>query len=96
MFPQYLDVFCNVTGVTSLMILKEYSTPDKTLRGHKNAMIQKISKASRKGHMQAGIKYNKLVKAANNGLFSPRSECLEGVGLPCQEVRRINAVRNNN
>ena len=63
-FPQYLDIFCDVTGVTSLMILKEYPTPDKILRGHRNTMIQKISKASRKGHIQASIKYDKLVKAA--------------------------------
>ena len=48
MFPQYLDVFCDVTGKTSTMILRQYGTPDKMLRGHKKTMIEKISKASRK------------------------------------------------
>ena len=44
-FPQYLDVFCDVTGKTSTMILRQYGTPDKILRGHKKTMIEKISKA---------------------------------------------------
>ena len=39
MFPQYLDVFCDVTGKTSTMILRQYGTPDKILRGHKKTMI---------------------------------------------------------
>ena len=43
-FPQYLDVFCDVTGKTSTMILRQYGTPDKILRGHKKTMIEKISK----------------------------------------------------
>lgn len=32
-FPQYLDIFCDITGKTSTMILRQYGTPDKILRG---------------------------------------------------------------
>lgn len=63
-FPQYLDVFCDVTGATSLMILKQYPTPDKILRAHKNTIIEKIAKSSRKGIPIATAKYEKLVQAA--------------------------------
>lgn len=64
-FPQYLDVFCDVTGKTSTMILRQYGTPDKILRGHKKTMIEKISKASRKGLAKASERYEKLCAAAN-------------------------------
>lgn len=40
-FPQYLDVFCDVTGSTSMMILENYPTPDKILRVHKYSLIKK-------------------------------------------------------
>ena len=63
-FPQYLDIFCDVTGKTSTMILRQYGTPDKILRGHKKTMIEKISKASRKGLSKAAERYEKLCAAA--------------------------------
>ncbi|MCR6545017.1 IS110 family transposase [Dehalobacterium formicoaceticum] len=65
-FPQYLDVFCDVTGTTSMMILESYPTPDKILRAHKDSLISKISKASRKGINKATEKYDKLVLAAKS------------------------------
>ena len=63
-FPQYLDIFCDVTGSTSIMILENYPTPDKLLRAHKDCLIQKISKTSRKGLGKATEKYDKLIQAA--------------------------------
>lgn len=62
-FPQYLSVFSNITGVTSLMILREYPTPDKLLCGHRKTMINKIMKSSRKGEVKSTEKYNKLIAA---------------------------------
>lgn len=67
-FPQYLDVFCDVTGKTSMMILRQYPTPDKILRGHKTTMIDRISKASRKGTTKASQYYEKLYHAAQSAL----------------------------
>lgn len=63
-FPQYLDIFCDITGKTSTMILRQYGTPDKILRGHKKTMIEKISKTSRKGLSKATERYEKLCDAA--------------------------------
>lgn len=63
-FPQYLDIFCDLTGTTSMMILELYPTPDRLLRAHKDSLIDKISKASRKGTKKATEKYDKLILAA--------------------------------
>lgn len=65
-FPQYLDIFCDITGTTSMMILAEYPTPDKLLRAHKEKLIEKISKASRKGLKKASEKYELLMAAARS------------------------------
>lgn len=64
-FPQYLDIFSDVCGATSLMILKSYGTPDKILHAHKSSLIEKISKSSRKGILQATQCYDKLISASN-------------------------------
>lgn len=63
-FPQYLDLFSDITGATSLMILSQYSTPSKILRAHKKTIIEKIAKASRKGIVKATERYEKLIQAA--------------------------------
>lgn len=65
-FPQYLDIFCDVTGATSMMILQEYQTPDKLLRARKDKLIEKISRASRKGLKKASEKYELLMSAARS------------------------------
>jgi transposase len=64
-FPQYQDIFCNITGKTSVMILRQYPTPEKILRGHKKTMIEKISKSSRRGIVRAEQYYDKLCAAAS-------------------------------
>lgn len=63
-FPQYLDIFSDILGTTSKMILRQYPTPDKILRGHKKTMIEKISTSSRKGLTKATERYEKLIYAA--------------------------------
>ena len=65
-FPQYIGIFSDITGTTSMMILEDYPTPDKILRAHRNCLIRKISKASRKGISKATEKYEQLVQAARN------------------------------
>ncbi|MFR3729213.1 IS110 family transposase [Lacrimispora sp.] len=65
-FPQYLDIFSDITGKISTMILRQYGTPDKILRGHKKTMIEKISKASRKGFSKAAERYETLCAAATS------------------------------
>lgn len=63
-FPQYLDIFSDILGTTSKMILRQYPTPEKLLRGHKKTIIEKISTASRKGVTKATERYEKLIHAA--------------------------------
>lgn len=63
-FPQYLVLFSDILGTTSKMILRQYPTPDKILRGHRKTMIEKISTASRKGLTKATEHYEKLIYAA--------------------------------
>ena len=46
------------------MILRQYPTPEKLLRGHKKTVIEKISTASRKGLTKATEHYEKLIHAA--------------------------------
>lgn len=65
-FPQYLDIFSDVTGNTSMMILESYLTPDKILRAHRDCLIEKIAKVSRKGLKNAAKKYDHLVLAARS------------------------------
>lgn len=65
-FPQYLDIFCDVTGRTSMMILEHYPTPDKILRARKDCLIERIAKTSRRGIKKATEKHEKLVQAAKS------------------------------
>ena len=76
-FPQYLSIFSNITGVSSLMILRQYPTPDKILRGHRKTMIEKLMKASRKGVVKSTETYEKLIKAASDAkVFSASIESI--------------------
>lgn len=68
-FPGYQNVFSDITGATSLAILKNYSTPQAILDAPKEKVIQCIIKCSRKGDLWARKIYNKLVKAAENAIL---------------------------
>lgn len=63
-FPQYLGIFSKVTGYASLMILKEYTSPQAILDANPSILIPAIAKASRKGIATATTKYEQLVLAA--------------------------------
>lgn len=63
-FPQYLECFSQIAGKTSLLLLDEYGSPDRLLRAHRDALIEKISKASRKGLRTSTERYEFLMTAA--------------------------------
>ena len=67
-FPGYQAVFSNITGNTSLVILKSYSTPEAIVDAPKEELIELISKSSRKGLLWAKKVYNKLIAASENAL----------------------------
>lgn len=63
-FPSYSKVFSNLTGKTSLLILKTYKTPDAILDAPKEEIVSLIALNSRKGLKYATDKYSKLIEAA--------------------------------
>lgn len=67
-FPQYLSIFSNITGKTSLMMLEKYGSPQKLLRAHKESLIGKIMQVSRKGRTRAANIYDDLIAAAKAAL----------------------------
>lgn len=64
-FPSYCKVFSNITCKTSLVILKEYRTPNHMLNAPKEEVISLINSKSRKGLKYAAKKYNQLTEAAS-------------------------------
>lgn len=74
-FPGYNAVFSDLSGITSINILKLYQTPESILDAPKDDIITLLGSSSRK-NMDWCIKtYNKLIKAAENakiiGIHSP-------------------------
>jgi len=64
-FPSYSKVFSNITGKTSILILKTYRTPVAILNAPKDEIISLIASSSRKGLKYAQMKYTKLIEAAH-------------------------------
>lgn len=63
-FPSYSKVFSNLTGKTSISVLKTYKTPEGILAAPKNQVISLIASSSRQGLNFANDKYTKLIQAA--------------------------------
>lgn len=62
-FPSYSKVFSNLTGKTSILLLKTYKTPTAILNAPKDEIISLIAINSRKGVKYANEKYKKLIQA---------------------------------
>ncbi|WP_312907071.1 IS110 family transposase [Tissierella praeacuta] len=74
-FPGYNAVFSDLSGITSINILKSYQTPECILGAPRDEIIALLGSSSLK-NMDWCIKtYNKLIKAAENakiiGIHSP-------------------------
>jgi len=63
-FPGYHMVFSDLTGVSSITLLKNYPSPSAILVAPKDDIIELLAKGSRKGFKWANATYNKLIKAA--------------------------------
>ena len=74
-FPGYNSVFSDITGITSINILKSYQLPESILNAPKDDIIALLGASSRKGMDWCIKTYNKLIKAAKNatviGIHSP-------------------------
>ena len=67
-FPGYQDVFSDITGNSSLAILKAYSTPEQIITAPKDELLSLLSIVSRKGILWAKKTYNKLIAASENAM----------------------------
>jgi transposase len=67
-FPGYNKVFSDVTGATSIEILKKFPTPEDIINAEPSTIIDLIAITSRKGLKYATNKYELLHAAATNAL----------------------------
>ena len=67
-FPGFCKVFSDITGATSIAILKNFSTPEDIINAQPNEVIDLIALSSRRGMKYAKDKYEKLIAAAKNAL----------------------------
>jgi len=84
-FPSYSTIFSNITGKTSIAILKEYSSPESILNADKNELIKLISSNSRKGQVHSEKIYKKLIDAAEEAVYI-------GLKSPSLFVKIINTI----
>ena len=63
-FPQFKTIFSNLTGKTSLMVLKQYPSPEDLLKADRDEFIHQIAKSSRRKLSTATKKYDQLIQAA--------------------------------
>jgi len=68
LFPGYHTVFADITGVTSLSILSEFSSPNAIIQAPKDELLTILKQSSRKSMVWCENTYNKLFKAAQNAL----------------------------
>ncbi len=85
-FPGYNKVFSDLTGVTSLNILKSYSTPESIINAPKDDVLKLLAKSSRK-KIWIGAKktYNKLINAAENATII-------GIQSPCFSIKILGII----
>jgi transposase len=67
-FPGYRKVFSDVTGATSIQILKHFPTPEDIINAEPGTIIDLIAITSRKGLKFARTKYDVLYDAATKAL----------------------------
>jgi transposase len=67
-FPGYNKTFSDVTGATSIQILKNFPTPEDIINAEPSTIIDLIAITSRKGLKFARTKYELLYATATNAL----------------------------
>lgn len=67
-FPGYETIFSDITGNTSIAVLKSYSTPEAIINAAKEEILSLLSINSRKGMLWAKKSYNKLLEVSENAL----------------------------
>lgn len=91
-FPGYNSVFSNVTGVTSIAILKCYQTPQSIIDAPKEDIIKILKESSKKNMIWCNNTYNKLIKVASNAKFI----AISSIGLSIKITINIGTIENFN
>jgi transposase len=65
-YPGLQNAFADITGKTPLMFIRMHPTPNHLLNAEPKAVIELLTKSSRRGSDWANNKYNKLMKIAHS------------------------------
>ncbi|WP_138207982.1 transposase, partial [Haloimpatiens lingqiaonensis] len=84
-FPSYSSVFSDITGKTSIAILKKYSSPEAIINADRDELINLISSNSRRGLANSEKTYKKLYDAAEEAVYI-------GLKSPSLFVKIINTI----
>ncbi len=84
-FPGYNKVFSDLTGITSLDILKSYSAPESIINAPKDDVLKLLAKSSRKNMDWCKKTYNKLINAAENATII-------GIQSPCFSIKILGII----
>lgn len=84
-FPSYSSVFSDITGKTSIAILKKYSNPEAVLNADSAELTTLISTTSRKGQVHSEKTFKKLIAAAEEAVYI-------GLKSPSLFVKIINTI----
>jgi transposase len=68
-FPGYNSIFTDITGVTSIAILKCYPTPQSILDAPKKDILKVLKESSKKNLIWCNKTYDKLIKIASNAKY---------------------------
>lgn len=88
-FPNYNNVFANITTNSSLAILESYPTPEAVLNAPKDKIIELLMKASRRGIKWCENKYSSLIATAKEAVIIGLPLC----GLAIKILSSINILK---
>jgi transposase len=91
-FPGYNNVFSDITGVTSIAILKCYHTPQSILHAPKENIIKVLKESSKKNLIWCNNTYDKLIKMASNAAYIG----ISSLGLSIKITINIGTIENFN
>ena len=91
-FPGYNSVFSDITGTTSIAILKCYQTPQSILDASKEDILKILKESSKKNLVWCNNTYGKLIKAASNAA----SIGISSLGLSVKITINIGTIENFN
>ncbi|MBY6796508.1 IS110 family transposase [Clostridium botulinum] len=91
-FPGYNGVFSDITGTTSMAILKCYQTPQSILDAPREDIVKILKESSKKNLIWCNNTYNKLIKAASNA----KGIAISSIGLSTKIITNIGTIENFN